>query len=434
MPLEPNILSSQGSRRLTLTMLAAREQADRFEGLPRGMGKPFRFLAAFQQAAPYLGLPPHAFAWVSFLVQSTQAQDWEEGSRPIAWPSAARQREFLALEPTAVKTLNRQLAEAGVVVMRDSPTGKRYGRRDPHTKRIIEAYGFDLSPLAYRHDEFIRIAAEAKAERERMGQLKRRATCARRAIAQIGETLSRQGTLPPAWPQLAAETAELVAAIRTARNLDDLALIAQSLESRKTQAETWAKEVRQSEENDPTASPERPHNISTNPSFYPSDTVMPSEEGSRGEIAPEASEIGTQGQRTKVQKEPVSDFDAPAKVHPGELLQLAPRLAEHVAQDYPDWADIVNAAGEGLRHELGVSQALWGEACLGIGRPLAAVALAIVSTKPRAHFTRGAGGYFAAMIKRAKTGELHLDRSLWKLRRDRLDGIERQGRSGATWH
>ena len=263
MPIEPNILSAQGSRRLTLTMLAAREQADQFEGLPRGMAKPFRFLAAFQQAAPYLGLPPHAFAWVSFLVQSTQAQDWEEGSRPIAWPSASRQREFLALEPTAVKILNRQLAEAGIVVMRDSPTGKRYGRRDPQG-RIIEAYGFDLSPLAYRYDEFIRIAAEAKAERERMGQLKRRATCARRAIAQVGETLARRGPLPPAWPQLAAETAELVAAIRHARSPDDLALIAQSLESRKIQAETWAKEVPDSVENDPTGAEERPHIISTN--------------------------------------------------------------------------------------------------------------------------------------------------------------------------
>ncbi len=433
MPIEPNMLSAQGTRRLSLTMLAAREQADRFEGLPRGMGKPFRFLAAFQQAAPYLALPPHAFAWVSFLVQSTQAQDWEEGSRPIAWPSAARQREFLALEPTAVKTLNRQLAEAGIVVMRDSPTGKRYGRRD-HQGRIIEAYGFDLSPLAYRAEEFIRIAAEAKAERERMGQLKRRATCARRAIAQIGETLSRQGTLPPAWPQLAHEVAELVAAIRYARTPDDLALIAQSLESRKIQAETWAKEASDLVENDPTGSEERPHNISTNPSLYPSDTVIAFEEGSRGEIAPKPPQPVFQEPNAKAEKEALNGFDAPAKVHPGELLQLAPRLADHVPGTFAEWPDIVNAAGGGLRHELGVSESLWGEACLAVGRPLAAVALAIVSTKPREHFTRGAGGYFAAMIKRAKTGELHLDRSLWKLRRDRLDRIEREGRSGATWH
>ena len=433
MPLETNILSAQGSRRLTLTMLAAREQADQFEGLPRGMGKPFRFLAAFQQAAPYLGLPPHAFAWVSFLVQSTQAQDWEEGSRPIAWPSASRQREFLALEPTAVKTLNRQLAEAGIVVMRDSPTGKRYGRRDPQG-RIIEAYGFDLSPLAYRYDEFIRIAAEAKAERERMGQLKRRATCARRAIAQIGEILARRGSLPPAWSQLAAETVELVAAIRKVRTPDDLAMIAQSLESRKIQAEAWAKEAPDPVENDPTGAEERPHIISTNLSFYPSDTVIAAEESSRGEIASEAPQIVAKGEDDASEKLEPQGFDAPAKVHPGELLQLAPRLADHVPQAFPDWADIVNAAGRGLRHELGVSESLWGEACLGLGRPLAAVALAIVSTKPRQHFTRGAGGYFAAMIKRAKAGELHLDRSLWKLRRDRLDGIEQTGRSTATWH
>ena len=58
--------------------------------------------------------------------------------------------------------------------MRDSETGKRYGRRDPEG-RIIEAYGFDLSPLAYRHDEFIRIAAEAKAEREQMKGLRKAA-------------------------------------------------------------------------------------------------------------------------------------------------------------------------------------------------------------------------------------------------------------------
>jgi replication initiation protein RepC len=43
--------------------------------------------------------------------------------------------------------------------MRDNEQGKRYGRRDPETKRIIEAFGFDLSPLARRYHEFVRIAA-----------------------------------------------------------------------------------------------------------------------------------------------------------------------------------------------------------------------------------------------------------------------------------
>ena len=101
------------------------------------------------------------------------------------------------------------------------------------------------------------------------------------------------------------------------------------------------------------------------------------------------------------------------------MIELAPRLADHVHKSYPDWSDIVDAGGNALRHELGVSQALWSEACRILGRQMAAVVLAVVSTKPQEHFTRGAGGYFAAMVKRARTGELHLDRSLWKLRRDR---------------
>jgi replication initiation protein RepC len=100
---------------------------------------------------------------------------------------------------------------------------------------------------------------------------------------------------------------------------------------------------------------------------------------------------------------------------------LAPRLAAHLAAPYPGWREIVDAAGGGLRRELGVSPDLWGRACRALGREDAAVALALVSTKPPEHFRSGAGGYFAAMVKRADTGELHLERSLWKLRRERLE-------------
>ncbi|MGA8548816.1 MAG: helix-turn-helix domain-containing protein [Stellaceae bacterium] len=131
----------------------------RITGLPRGAAKPLRLLAAFQEAEPYLGLPVHAYKLVAWLVKQAQPQDWEEGSRPIAWPSARHQAEFLGLSPARAKQLNRALFEAGVFVMRDNEQGKRYGRRDPETKRIIEAFGFELSPLARRHDEFGRIAA-----------------------------------------------------------------------------------------------------------------------------------------------------------------------------------------------------------------------------------------------------------------------------------
>ena len=107
--------------------------------------------------------------------------------------------EFLGLSPARVKHLNRALFEAGVFVIRDNEQDKRYGRRDPATGRIIEAYGFDLSPLALRYDEFVRIAAAAKIERDRMKALRRRATLARRAIGQAGEELAAQGRIPERW-------------------------------------------------------------------------------------------------------------------------------------------------------------------------------------------------------------------------------------------
>ena len=82
----------------------------------------------------------------------------------------------------------------------------------------------------------------------------------------------------------------------------------------------------------------------------------------------------------------------------------------------PGWPEIVDAAGGALRHELGVSATLWGEACRVMGREGAALALAILSAKPAAHFTRGPGGYFGGMVRRAEKGELYLEKTLWGLR------------------
>lgn len=418
----PENSHSTGSRRLTLTMLAVRDQADQFQGVPRGSAKRFKYLAAFQEAEPYLGLPPQAYKLIAWLVKQTQDQDWEQGSRPIAWPSARRQEEFLALSEPRVKTLNRALFEAGILVMRDSETGKRYGRRDPEG-RIIEAYGFDLSPLAYRCEEFIRIAAEARAERERMRILRKRATCARRAIYQAGETLTALGTMPSQWHPLALETADLVAAIRQARSSDDLALIVRGLESRKAQVEAWLREATPPVSNIPEGLANEPHNISTNKLFDPKDTVRLSEESSPGgEPIPQPSTPAGRSDDDFEDTVTFRPFERLEKLHAGELLELAPRLAEHVHQQYPEWTDVVDAAGTSLRHDLGVSQPLWGEACRIMGRRNATVTLAIVSTKPKEYFSHGAGGYFAAMVKRAKTGDLHLDRTLWKLRRDRWGG------------
>ena len=68
------------------------------------------------------------------------------------------------------------------------------------------------------------------------------------------------------------------------------------------------------------------------------------------------------------------------KLHPDELVRLAPRLKPYLHRSSPTWPELVDAA-DWLRHDLDVSNPLWGEACLVMEREQAAIALAVVSTK-----------------------------------------------------
>ena len=122
-----------------------------------------------------------------------------------------------------MKAINRALIEAGLITMKDSPNGKRYGVRD-RAGRITEAYGFDLSPIAARHAEFVRLAEEARAERAEMGRLRRRATIARNGITQILETAAEYGFQGEDWAGLARDTRNLATALRRVERPEEMAL------------------------------------------------------------------------------------------------------------------------------------------------------------------------------------------------------------------
>src|SRR3954465_9901581 len=217
-----------GFRRLTPGLLKVDRQAEKFSGLPTGVTTPGQLLAAFKAAPPRLGISPRLVPARDWFFRFTQPQDWEKGIRPIVWPSALMQQEALGLSPTQVKTINRRLVELGLISMRDSPNGKRYGHRDKG--RITEAYGFDLSPLAARYEEFRRSAQERKEERCAMGRLRRRATIARKAIIQILETAVQYGFEGDEWQILAQDMTTLTRALRGIERIEEMELGVVSLE------------------------------------------------------------------------------------------------------------------------------------------------------------------------------------------------------------
>jgi hypothetical protein len=83
------------------------------------------------------------------------------------------------------------------------------------------------------------------------------------------------------------------------------------------------------------------------------------------------------------------------------------------------WPAVIEAALF-LSGEMGVSSTLWARACDVMGRPYAAVALALVSTRPAEHFTSGPGGYFAGMLRKFEKNpqDLCLSRTIWVLKNE----------------
>ena len=384
--------SPTGFRRLTPGLLKVDRTAESFAGLPDGVTMHGQLLAAFKAAAPRLGLSPRLVHAIDWLFRFTVAQDWGRGGRPIVWPSASVQQEALGLSESRVKMLNRAMIEAGLITMKDSPNGKRYGKRDARGN-IVEAYGFDLSPIAARHAEFLRLAAEAKAERIEMGRLRRRATIARNGITQILETAAEYGFAGEEWPTLRRETRNLSQALRKVERPEEMTPGVESLERRQRSAcerlelllSKLESEAQESVIPSPLGPENGPHQYTYKSDLNPKqDTVIARKQGGsecNTAIEPPASSMSREPPET----------GRLLKLAPDELVRLAPKLKSYLRNPDPAWSDVVEAAAF-LRADLDVSKSLWGEACLAMGREKAAIAIAIVSTKDPAHFRTSAGG------------------------------------------
>lgn len=246
-------------------MLPAERLAEAFPGCDL---KPGEILAAFKAAAPYLGYRASLVQLVDWLFRFTKPQDWQPGRRPIVWPSSALQAADLGITLTQTKRLNRQLAELGLVVMRDSPNGKRYGGRDDQD-HIVEAYGFDPSPLGSRAAEFRRIADAGREQRRLSAKLKRRATVATRCLRQVLDTFEQLELVLPATVahatvllrETAAETDDLQTRVEA---LERAAMIArEALESALSQPPSSASDARKAANMCPKGHQNVPHYTAT---------------------------------------------------------------------------------------------------------------------------------------------------------------------------
>ncbi|OAN76829.1 hypothetical protein A8B82_13935 [Sulfitobacter sp. EhC04] len=115
-----------------------------------------------------------------------------------------------------------RLVDAGVILRRDSPNGKRYVRRNGGAKL---AYGFDLTPLAHRFEEFSRIADRLEEAEARRNRLREMVSLMRRDLAGYVEYgITRRPDLP-LWDQM-SDLARLTARdLRRKLGIEDLTIL-----------------------------------------------------------------------------------------------------------------------------------------------------------------------------------------------------------------
>ncbi len=128
-------------------------------------------------------------------------------------------------------TMRRHLArlvDAGLLMRRDSPNGKRYVRK--HGEERV-AFGFDLSPLYCRSEEVARAAEAVREAEERIRRLREVVSLMRRdlaALAEFGQEIQPSLGL---WDKLRDTAALIARALRRKLSLEDISAYRAELEA-----------------------------------------------------------------------------------------------------------------------------------------------------------------------------------------------------------
>lgn len=175
-----------GRRPMTLAMLIAQRRAG--HGKSAKSVDKWKIYRALCEAKPLLCVTDRALAVLNALLSFYPKNELSDEANLVVFPSNAQLS--LRAHGMAEQTIRRHLAalvDAGLIVRRDSPNGKRYARRT-RAGDLHEAYGFSLAPLLSRAEEIEHLAAEVVADRLHAQGLRERISLLRRDIAKLIET------------------------------------------------------------------------------------------------------------------------------------------------------------------------------------------------------------------------------------------------------
>jgi len=283
-----------------------------------------------------------------------------------------------------------RLVDAGLLMRRDSPNGKRYVRK--HGEERV-AFGFDLSPLYCRSEEVARAAEAVREAEDRMRRLREVVSLMRRdlaALAEFGEEVQPGLGL---WDQFRDKAVLTARALRRKLTLEEISAYRTDLEALLDRARNVIDGPETEEMNTNDASFERHHHNSNKESI---DLEPALEKGGASAAAPD---VETDAPGADVEE---ADTRRVPKIPLHLVIAGCPSLKTFYQGDIRHWHQLFDAACH-VRPAMGISASAWEEAQRFMGPEQASIV--VVAMLERFADIRSPGGYLRALTSKAAAGE-----------------------------
>lgn len=357
------------------------------------------------EARERLGLQDRALAVLDALLTFYPHGELDTSRGLVVFPSNAQ----LSVRAHGIteSTLRRQLAalvEAGLILRRDSPNGKRYAHRN-RDGEVEQAYGFDLAPLLARAGELAQIAQDVAAERTRFRRAKEALTICRRDVRKLITAAVEEGAsgnwghVEGLYIDILARLPRYPERVQVERALDDMQLLRREI------LNILEMQLKPENMNGNAIQDDRHIQNSNTESIHEFEPSSEKEQSGSLEGEPQAKSVANG--REKAKPEPIKAFPL------GIVLRACPQIADYGSGgQIENWRELMKAAVV-VRSMLGVSPSAYEEACNAMGPENAAVAMACILE--RSNFITSAGGYLRDLTRRSERGEFSLGPMLMAL-------------------
>lgn len=296
---------------------------------------------------------------------------------PIVYPANATICARLNGMPCS--TMRRHLSalvNAGLLIRRDSPNGKRFKRE--HSGQS-QAFGFDLSPLLIRFDEIKDLADQVRNQDAHIKQLRLNASLMRRDLAALSELARIERPDLDIWDAYADLASLTARTLRRTLTADDLEQLTQKIANALADLQTTIDQVFPQEMSSTDAQNEQHHQNSIKEIEVKKEVPV--------RLADDPVIEGEASQRPTVSIRLVS--------------AVCLELKSFVSEPLRSWSDLIEAADR-IRPMMGVSNSVWQSAISAMGIEQASVVLAAMLE--RFPEIRSSNGYLRYLSAKANAG------------------------------